>query len=270
MSFFVNNVELKEATFNQQEVKSIYFNTHLIWETNSWPAAGTPLRDWTWKEIINLCNSGEDVRQYFSIGDTRSLVLTTGEVVPVAIGDFYHNTITGTTNTAAIAFTFVNCLNTKYAMNTSATNQGGWDSSNMRKTHMPNILATFPTELTANNAIKYVDVVASAGLMSTRLITSSDRLRLHSVTELVGSLSDVITTAIEGTVYPYYNSLSDIRKSANGNSVDYWTRSPMIPQYPEFAEPHQKTNFCFFYDVHNMFAATDATVEYGVACAFDI
>ena len=37
MSFFVNNVELNEASFNQQEVKSIYFNTRLIWEAASWP-----------------------------------------------------------------------------------------------------------------------------------------------------------------------------------------------------------------------------------------
>ena len=262
MSFFVNNVKLKEATFNQQKVKSIYFNTHLIWKT-PWPAPGTPLSDWTWEEIINLCNSGEDVRQYFSIGDTRNLVLTTGEVVTVAIGDFYHNTITGTTNTAAIAFTFVNCLNTQYAMNISinATNQGGWDGSNMRKTRMPNILATFPAELTANNAIKYVDVVASAGSASTTLITSSDRLRLHSVTELGGSTNLANITAIEGTVYPYYNSLSDIRKYSNGNPVDYWTRTPLT---------NRNDMFCEYTYTHKLFAGSMASNEYGVACAFDI
>lgn len=261
MSFFVNNVELKEATFNQQEVKSIYFNTHLIWEA-LWPAAGTPLSDWTWEEIINLCNSGKDVRQYFSIGDTRNLVLTTGEVVPVAIGDFYHNTITGTTNTAAIAFTFVKCLNTKYAMNTSATSQGGWDGSNMRKTHMPNILATFPAELTATNAIKYVDVVASAGSASTTLITSSDRLRLHSVTELGGSEE---YAAIEGTVYPYYKSLSDIRKyTTNGILVDYWTRT-------NYLHPQQSFGFyCVYKKREKFFLQTNPTEEDPVACAFDI
>ena len=257
MSFFVNNVELKEATFNQQKVKSIYFNTHLIWKV-PWPAAGTPLNDWTWEEIINLCNSGKDVRRYFSIGDTRNLVLTTGEVVPVAIGDFYHNTITGTTNTAAIAFTFVNCLNTKYGMNIGIANEGGWNGSNMRKTHMPNILATFPAELTANNAIKYVDVVASAGSASTTLITSSDRLRLHSVTELGGSDQ---YAAIEGTVYPYYNSLSDIRKYSNGSLVDYWTRTPATDTVIHFY--HQS-------HIHNLFIRNLSSNEYGVACAFDI
>lgn len=261
MSFFVNNVELKEATFNQQEVKSIYFNTHLIWEA-LWPAAGTPLSDWTWEEIINLCNSGKDVRQYFSIGDTRNLVLTTGEVVPVAIGDFYHNTITGTNNTAAIAFTFVKCPNTKYAINTSTTSEGGWNGCNMRKTHMPNILATFPAELTANNAIKYVDVVASAGSASTTLITSSDRLRLHSVTELGGSEE---YAAIEGTVYSYYNSLTDIRKyTTNGILTGYWTRTNYLHPYHSFA-------FYSVYDRHEkFFLQGNPASEDCVACAFDI
>ena len=261
MSFFVNNVELKEATFNQQEVESIYFNTHLIWKA-PWPAAGTPLRDWTWEEIINLCNSGKDVRQYFSIGDTRNLVLTTGEVVPVAIGDFYHNTITGTTNTAAIAFTFVDCLNTKYAINIDIANKGGWNGSYMRKTHMPNILATFPAELTANNAIKYVDVVASAGDASTTLITSSDRLRLHSVTELGGSEE---YAAIEGTVYPYYNSLNDIRKyTTNGILTDYWTRT-------NYLHPQHGYAFYSVYDrSEKFFLSNNPTLEEPVACAFDI
>ena len=259
MSFFVNNVELKEATFNQQKVKSIYFNTHLIWKT-PWPAAGTPLNDWTWEEIINLCNSGEDVRQYFSIREAKNLVLTTGEVVPVAIGDFYHNTISGTDDTAAIAFTFVDCLNTKYKMNESETNQGGWEGSNMRKKHMPNILATFPAELTASNAIKYVDVLASTGSASTPVISSSDRLRLHSVTELNGIAS---YAAIEGTVYPYYESLSDLRKYINGSSVNYWTRTPFTDNAESFQyHPH--------YYANRHFLGNNAAAEFGVACAFDI
>lgn len=262
MSFFVNNVELTEASFNQQEVKSIYFNTHLIWETenNPWPAVGTPLSDWTWEEIINLCNSGRDVRRYFSIGDTRNLVLTTGEVVPVAIGDFYHNTISQTTKTAAIAFTFVNCLNTKYKMNESETNSGGWDGSNMRKTHMPNILATFPAELTANNAIKYVDVVATIGSTLSALLTSSDRLRLHSVTELGGSAPHA---SIEGTAYSYYSeSPMNTVKRINGVLSNYWTRT-------SFGND-EKSFYACYYDVANYYMSYTADYKFGVACAFDI
>ena len=56
MSFFVNNVELKQATFNQQEVKSIYFNTHLIWEAASWPGWANA----TWEDVYNLCKQKQN------------------------------------------------------------------------------------------------------------------------------------------------------------------------------------------------------------------
>ena len=58
MSFFVNNVELKQATFNQQEVKSIYFNTHLIWEAPSfeWPGWANA----TWEDVYNLCKQKQN------------------------------------------------------------------------------------------------------------------------------------------------------------------------------------------------------------------
>ena len=55
MSFFVNNVELKQATFNQQEVKSIYFNTHLIWEAASFDWVGWA--NATWEDVYNLCKA---------------------------------------------------------------------------------------------------------------------------------------------------------------------------------------------------------------------
>lgn len=58
MSFFVNNVELKEATFNQQEVKSIYFNTHLIWEAASFEWVGWA--NATWEDVYNLCKAKQE------------------------------------------------------------------------------------------------------------------------------------------------------------------------------------------------------------------
>lgn len=53
MSFFVNNVELKEVSFNQQVVETIYFNNTLIWEAFSWPGWANA----TWEDIYNLCKA---------------------------------------------------------------------------------------------------------------------------------------------------------------------------------------------------------------------
>ena len=221
------------------------------------PPIGTPLSDWTWEQIVALSNSGRDPQNYFSVGDEKDLILTTGEVVPVVIGDFYHNIITGTSTKAPIAFTFKNCLNTKYAMNGSRTNSGGWDGSVMRNTQMPAILNTFPAELIADGAIKYVDVLASAGGKSTSLVTSSDRLRLHSIAELgLDSANDV---SGEGTKYAYYTSGNKV-KTINGEASIYWTRSPST---------YLSTYFC---DVSTSGSPSHffANAPYGVACGFDI
>lgn len=241
------------ATPNTDGSYNLFSNTPI----SDFPPIGTPLSDWTWEQIVALSNSGRDPQNYFSVGDEKDLILTTGEVVPVVIGDFYHNTITGTSTKAPIAFTFKNCLNTKYAMNGSRTNSGGWDGSVMRNTQMPAILNTFPAELIADGAIKYVDVLASAGGKSTSLVTSSDRLRLHSIAELgLDSANDV---SGEGTKYAYYTSGNKV-KTINGEASIYWTRSPST---------YLSTYFC---DVSTSGSPSHffANAPYGVACGFDI
>lgn len=217
----------------------------------------SPLSSLTWAQIIAIGNSGEDCSKFFAVGDENSITLTTGEIVPVVIGDFAHNTITGTSNKAAIAFTFKNCLNTTYPMNSSNINSGGWNGSAMRTTRMPAILNTFPAELTADGAIKYVDVLASAGNQSTSLVTSSDRLRLHSIAELGLSYSDVASG--EGTKYAYYTSGNRV-KTVDGVASIYWTRSPYSGN---------SNNFCLV----TASGTSDlgiASYLYGVACGFDI
>lgn len=242
-----------DPTPNPDGSYNLFQNTPI----SDFPPIGTPLSDWTWEQIIALSNSGIDPQNYFSVGDEKDLILTTGEVVPVVIGDFYHNTITGTSTKAPIAFTFKNCLNTKYAMNGSRTNSGGWDGSVMRNTQMPAILNTFPAELIADGAIKYVDVLASAGGKSTSLVTSSDRLRLHSIVELgLNSANDV---SGEGTKYAYYTSGNQV-KTINGEASIYWTRSPSTYLGSYFCDVSTSGSPSHFF----------ANAPYGVACGFDI
>lgn len=252
-AFVIPSNTLYSTTPNTDGSYNLFYNTPI----SDFPPIGTPLSDWTWEQIVALSNSGKDPQNYFSVGDEKDLILTTGEVVPVVIGDFYHNTITGTSTKAPIAFTFKNCLNTKYAMNGSRTNSGGWDGSVMRNTQMPAILNTFPAELIADGAIKYVDVLASAGGKSTSLVTSSDRLRLHSIVELgLNSANDV---SGEGTKYAYYTSGNQV-KTINGEASIYWTRSPSTYLGSYFCDVSTSGSPSHFF----------ANAPYGVACGFDI
>ena len=217
----------------------------------------SPLSSLTWAQIIAIGNSGEECSLFFSVGDAKDLQLTTSELVPVVIGDFKHNTITGTSNKAAMAFTFKNCLNTTYPMNSSNTNSGGWNNSAMRKTRMANILNTFPAELRADGAIKYVDVLASAGGGSTAITTSSDKLRLHSIVEL--GLSYSYAASGEGTKYAYYTSGNRV-KTVGGVASVYWTRSPYTGS---------SGLFCCV-NTSGTANNSSASYSYGVACGFDI
>ena len=217
----------------------------------------SPLSSLTWAQIIAIGNSGEECSLFFSVGDAKDLQLTTSELVPVVIGDFKHNTITGTSNKAAMAFTFKNCLNTTYAMNSSNSNSGGWNNSVMRKTRMTNILNTFPAELIADGAIKHVDVLVSAGGGSTAITTSSDRLRLHSIVEL--GLSYSYAASGEGTKYAYYTSGNRV-KTVGGVASIYWTRSPYTDS---------SYSFCYV-DTSGAASGISASNSYGVACGFDI
>ena len=217
----------------------------------------SPLSSLTWAQIIAIGNSGEDCSLFFSVGDVKVLQLTTNESVPVIIGDFKHNTITGTSNKAAMAFTFENCLNTTYPINSTNSNSGGWDNSVMRQTTMVDILNTFPAELRADGAIKYVNVLAAVGETSTAIIISSDRLRLHSLVEL--GLDYTNAAAGEGTNYAYYISSSRV-KTVGGAASMYWTRSTYIAG---------KTSFCYV-TTSGAANGTTANLPRGVACCFDI
>ena len=218
----------------------------------------SPLSSLTWSQVIAIANSGEDPSTFFAVGDEHELILTTGELVTAVVGDFNHNIITGTSNKAAIAFTFKNCLNTTYPMNSSGTNSGGWNGSAMRNTHMPAILNTFPAELIADGAIKYVDVLASAGSQSTSLVISSDRLRLHSIAELGLSYSYAVSG--EGTKYAYYTSGNRV-KTVGGAASMYWTRSPYT---------NGSTSFCCVSASGSATYSYTASASHGVACGFDI
>lgn len=257
--FLIGTATLKPGATVQYNGSAWVYVDAYIGVNGAWQLFSTlsPLSSLAWEQIIAIANSGEDCSKFFAVGDETAVLLSTGENVPVVIGDFAHNTITGTSNKAALAFTFKNCLNTTYKMNATNTNAGGWNGSQMRTTTMPAILSTFPAALTADGAIKYVDVLASAGNQSASLVTSSDRLRLHSITEL--GLRDY-AIAGEGTKYAYYTSGNRV-KTVNGTAANYWTRSP--------SSAGASAYFCLV-GLSGASNFSNATYSYGVACGFDI
>ena len=187
-----------------------------------------------WGDIAQIAASG-NAQKYFNVGDEKTIELSTGESVTLVILGFNHDDLTAG-GKAPISIGMKNLLSTNYPMNASNVNAGGWNESVMRKSTMATLLSQLPKDLQA--VIKPVNKKATAGGVSTTIVTSSDKLFLLSAIELTG---DTIAPANaagyidEGEQYEYYKTVVDgttaagrIKYSANGDGAacNWWLRSP--------------------------------------------
>src|SRR5574344_918776 len=133
-----------------------------------------------------------------------------------------HDTYTAG-GTAPITFQLQDCYGTKYQMNSSDTNSGGWTDCAMRSTHLPALLAAMPAEVKA--AIREVNKLSSAGSQSATINTTADKLFLLSEIEIFGSIT--YSKSGEGSQYAYYSAGNSKVKNVSGGSVSsWWERSP--------------------------------------------
>ena len=185
----------------------------------------------SWSDIAALSESGS-ADKYFSVGDEKTISLTTGEQVTLVILGFDHDDLTGG-GKAGISIGMKNLLATKYRMNATATNEGGWDESEMRTSTMATLLSQLPSDL--QGVIKQVNKKATAGGASTSITTSADKLWLLAEVEVDGTTS--AGYADEGEQYEYWKTVKDgtvaadrIKYLSNGSGSAYswWLRSPSV------------------------------------------
>lgn len=185
----------------------------------------------SWGQIAALSEGGS-ASKYFSVGDEKTIELTTGEEITLVILGFNHDDL-ASGGKAGITIGMKNLLATRYAMNSSSINAGGWDQSKMRTETMQTLLAQLPSDL--RNSIKQVNKKATAGGASTTITTSSDKLFLFSEVEIDGTTT--AGYADEGEQYEYWKTIKDgtiaadrIKYLSNGGgSADYWwLRSPYV------------------------------------------
>ena len=184
-----------------------------------------------WETIAEESEKG-NAQKYFAVGDEKTIELTTGEQVTLVILGFNHDDLTSG-GKAGITIGMKELLATKYRMNASNTNAGGWDESEMRTTTMQTLLGQLPSDLQA--AIKSVNKKATSGGASTTIKTSSDKLFLFSEVEIDGTTSSGY--ASEGEQYEYWKTVKDgtvaadrVKKLSNGggSANTWWLRSPYV------------------------------------------
>lgn len=214
-----------------------------------------------WETIAEESEKG-NAQKYFAVGDEKTIELTTGEQVTLVILGFNHDDLTSG-GKAGITIGMKELLATKYRMNASNTNAGGWDESEMRTTTMQTLLGQLPSDLQA--AIKSVNKKATSGGASTTIKTSSDKLFLFSEVEIDGTTSSGY--ASEGEQYEYWKTVKDgtvaadrVKKLSNGGGSAYtwWLRSP-----------HVSSSLSFRYIFSTgLVSSIDANGTYGVSFGF--
>ena len=216
-----------------------------------------------WGDISRIAAAG-DAQKYFNVGDEKTVELSTGEVITLVILGFNHDDLTSG-GKAPITIGMKNLLATRYRMNSSSTNAGGWNNSEMRTTTMQTLLGQLPSDLQA--VIKSVDKKATSGSQSIAIATSSDKLFLFSEVEIDGTTS--AGYASEGEQYEYWKTVKDGKTSADrikylsnggGSANSWWLRSPYVSS---------SSGFRYVYSTGGV-SGNSASYTYGVSFGFCI
>jgi len=225
----------------------------------------------SWAEIAEIAKAGR-AACVFNIGDEKTITLSTGEKITLVILGFFHDTYYDSEydedTSYTITFGMKNCLATRYQMNASNTNVGGWESSKMRTSVMPTLLSQLPADL--QSVIKSVYKKTSAGNKSTTITTTNDKLFLLSEVEVNGTTAT--TYADEGEQYAYFkrnggyvqygndgyypNGIKAL-SNGDGDSCSWWLHSPIVTGTNSFRG--------VYYDgyVYNYYASSSCGVSFG-------
>ena len=193
-----------------------------------------------WSAIIAACQSGS-VPSTWVVGNSKTMTIN-GTSYQIDIIGKNHDTYTAG-GTAPLTFQLHDCYGTKYQMNSSNTNSGGWTSCAMRSTHLPAILALMPSEVQAG--IKEVNKLTSAGSQSSTINTTADKLFLLSEIEIFGSTT--YSKSGEGSQYAYYSAGNSKVKNFSGSACRWWERSPYGSGSTAFCRVNSGGN-AYYYD----------------------
>ena len=192
------------------------------------------LTDNSWEQIAYAAQLGI-ANQLWSVGDIKTMDYGSWRIIgfdsdPLDVSDAKYNDTTYNANKkrAAVAFQWVAPAG-RAKMNLSNTNTGGWLSSNMNTTILPNLLASLPNDMAS--VIRLVDKFTCIGGSATnnrnQYNTAADKLFLLSAYEVYKSPTGV--GPVEATVCSQYEWYANVSNPQKG-SYDEWLRSPHDPQ----------------------------------------
>ena len=168
----------------------------------------------------------------------KDVTLTDGTQTSVVISGFRHDDRSDGKGKAGITFIFGDAISHQ-SMNSSDTNSGGWEQSQMRSWLSSDGMALLPDDL-RKDVVTVSKLTNNTGeTKSTSSVTATDdALWLYSYNELSGDYSNwesmyseyVDTFKAEGTTYQLFtdtdNDNSVHVRNYQGQSYGWWERSP--------------------------------------------
>lgn len=224
------------------------------------------LNDNEWSVIKSVSDAGQGAN-YWSIGDRKEVILD-GTVGHLALSNyttyafiigFNHNqelegtnrihfqlaktALSGGTDVCFCDSYYTSPVSTTgyFSMNSSATNSGGWASSQMRtnicgtslSSYSGTIIAVIPAALRAvlKSVTKYTDNTGNNSTSASAVTATKDYFFLLSEFEVFGSISRANSNeASKQAQYAYYSAgNSKVKYKHNGTSTAarWWLRSPL-------------------------------------------
>lgn len=214
-----------QITFTGRGTEYPFTYTGNGWGTYYWFALGSPkplLSILSWQQIGDLVLKAEqgtvNLSDYFSIGDTKSVTLTTGETIELQVAGFNHDTFSDGV-TAPVTLVMKDCLNTNAPMDSSGINAGGYPASEMKTYVETNIYDKLPADLKALVAPVKKKWYTTYNQASS-LTEGNYNVWLLSEMEAFGTNTYTIGTG-EGSKYDIFTDNASRIKKVNG-SANYW------------------------------------------------
>nr|DAF93155.1 MAG TPA: hypothetical protein [Myoviridae sp. ctcyQ27] len=208
------------------------------------------MKDNTWEQI-KAASEGDAIPSTWKVGDEINITLsgTFNETVTLQIWDFKHFDKSDGSGKAGIVFGMKHLMKNTRQMNSSDTNSGGWNDTDMKKTVMQNIFKSMPSNL--QSYIKEVNTYANLGggtSSSNAGRPSKDKVFLPGCTE-VGFTYQSNTESNQKKFPIFTDNNSRIKKLNNGSGDAYWwwTRSPYYGSTYDFCSVYSDGRYNYNY-----------------------
>ena len=219
------------------------------------------LESYTWAQIRSQLVAGT-LENIASVGDTKTIALTSGEIMEMQLASINDGTGSAGTYYPNKTADWISSglMTTSHKMNTTNTNVGGWNSSEMRTYLNTDVYALIPSDL--KNIIVDKTHMRTEGNQSTSLISADDKLWLPTEWECFGSAiygGESATYNNHYAIFPDANSRKKYKKGAT-SAASWWESSP---------HASYTTYFCFVTNDGNANSYT-ANSTYGVVLGLRI